>query len=98
MQQLSHQCFVALTRPPMRFGVTVNFLLMNGLLNMALFFTFHRIGLPFIAFFILAGLIHVLGMIACHYDARFFDIALGKTALATCKNKTIWGCRSYEPY
>jgi type IV secretory pathway VirB3-like protein len=97
-EELHHPCFVALTRPPMLFGVTINFLLINTLTNLALFFVLKRIGVPFWAFLILAGVGHMAGMIACRSDGRFFEVALGKLAFNGYKNKAIWRCHSYEPY
>ena len=89
-----HPLFTGLTRPPMRFGVTITFLMLNGGLALMVFILFNSFMIPLA----LASLMHGLGYICCLYDPRMFDILLGKIQTANCRNTQYWGCNSYEPY
>lgn len=98
MRQNVHPCFVALTRPPMRFGVTLTFLMLNALTNLFLWILLKKAGFSFFFFLSMALALHGIGMVACRYDALFFDLLLGKMPFLNDANHDVWRCRSYEPY
>jgi type IV secretory pathway VirB3-like protein len=94
----AHPCFVALTRPPMRFGVTLTFLMLNALSNLFLWILLKKAGLSFMFFLGTGAVFHLIGLIACRYDPLFFDLMLGKMTFLNDQNYDVWGCRSYESY
>ena len=91
---IHHPLFVGLTRPPMRFGVTLNCLMLNGGLSLIIFV----VSSSFVAAFLLAGVIHGLGYIACLYDPRIFDLLIGQLQCMNGKNRNFWRCNSYEAF
>jgi type IV secretory pathway VirB3-like protein len=77
--------FVALTRAPMLMGVTQTFFVLNLGISMILFLVTKKIiwvGLLFCA-------LHVIGVLGCHEDERFFEMWLGKLGLV-CPNRYFW--------
>lgn len=85
--------FVALTRPQMFAGVTYSFFIANAVIATELFLIFRSI-------WVLAAalLIHLVGVLACLREPRFFDLWL--TRVGRCpriKNFAIWRCNSYRP-
>lgn len=86
-------CFVALTRPQMFAGVTYSFFIANAVIATELFLVFRS------AWVLLAALvIHVIGVVLCVREPRFFDLWL--TKISRCpriKNYAIWRCNSYRP-
>lgn len=86
--------FVGLTRPPMKFGVTLTFLILNGGLSLVIFV----VSSSLVAAMIFTGLMHSFGYISCLYDPYIFDLLLGKLKCMTCKNRSFWDCNSYEPF
>ena len=89
-----HPLFVGLTRPPMRFGVTLNCLMLNGGINLIIFV----VSSSFVTAFLFAGLMHLVGYIACLYDPRIFDLLIGQLQCMNCKNRSFWHCNSYEAF
>jgi type IV secretion system protein VirB3 len=85
--------FVALTRPQMFAGVTYSFFIANAVLATELFLVFKSI-------WVLAAalVVHVVGVLLCLREPRFFDLWL--TRVGRCprvKNFAIWRCNSYRP-
>jgi type IV secretion system protein VirB3 len=85
--------FVALTRPQMFAGVTYSFFIANAVLATELFLVFKSI-------WVLAAalLVHIIGVLLCLREPRFFDLWL--TRVGRCprvKNFAIWRCNSYRP-
>ncbi|HVQ08884.1 MAG TPA: VirB3 family type IV secretion system protein [Allosphingosinicella sp.] len=85
--------FVALTRPQMFAGVTYSFFIANAVLATELFLIFKSI-------WVLAAalVVHVVGVLLCLREPRFFDLWL--TRVGRCprvKNFAIWRCNSYRP-
>lgn len=89
-----HPLFVALTRPPMKFGVTLTFLLLNGAINLIIFVVFSSM----LTALVLGGLLHAFGYLCCLIDPRVFDLLLGQLQCMTCKNRSYWHCNSYEAF
>jgi len=84
--------FVALTRPQMFAGVTYSYFIANAIVATELFLIFKSI------WAVLAALvIHVVGVLLCLREPRFFDLWL--TRVSRCprvKNHKVWGCNSYR--
>ena len=88
----THTVFAGLTRPPMCFGVTVDYLLLAGLVTISLFIVsdsarYCLIYLP----------LHLFGFLGCKHDVHFFSILLKRAECPTVMNQSIWGCQCYEP-
>lgn len=87
--------FVAVTRPPMRWGVTFSALLFNLVFTMELFlFTKNLLTL------LIAVPIHGICALLCVRDARFFDLLLlwGRTRFpAYLSNVRVWKASSSSP-
>jgi len=87
-----HPVFAGLTRPPMCFGVTVDYLLLAGLVTISLFIvsdsaTYCLIYLP----------LHLIGVLGCKYDVHFFTIILKLADCPSVVNRSLWQCQCYEP-
>lgn len=87
--------FVAVTRPPMRWGVTFSALLFNLVFTMEVFlFTKNLLTL------LIAAPIHGICALLCVRDARFFDLLLlwGRTRLpAYLANARLWKASTVSP-
>ena len=85
--------FLALTRPQMFMGVTLNFFVLNLIVSAEVFLiskSFWVIG-P-------ALVLHLAGVLLCLREPRFFDLWI--TRMSRCprvKNYRMWGCNSYRP-
>ena len=85
--------FVALTRPQMFAGVTYSKFVVDGIVATELFLIIHSIWVLAVAV-----VIHLLGMVLCVREPRFFDLWL--TRASRCprvRNYAIWRCTSYRP-
>jgi type IV secretion system protein VirB3 len=85
--------FVALTRPQMFAGVTYSYFIANAIVATELFLIFKSIWAV-----LAAVVIHVVGVLLCLREPRFFDLWL--TRVSRCprvKNHKVWGCNSYRP-
>ncbi len=84
--------FVALTRPPMFMGVTLEYFAIAGMVAMGLFI---GLGNPL---YLMAYLpLHVLGWLVCHYDPNGFRVLLTSLECLPVPNRRYWGCQSYDP-
>jgi len=85
--------FLGLTRPSMAFGVTYTYFVLNGLSTTIAFLALNSlwawlIGLP----------IHLIGVIACLKDDRFFDLwRVRLLTTPTTRNRRLWRVNSYRP-
>ena len=87
--------FVAVTRPPMRWGVTFSALLFNLVFTMEIFLLTRNL-----LTLLIAVPIHGMCALLCARDARFFDLLLlwGRTRMpAYFTNFWIWRASSYSP-
>ena len=87
--------FVAVTRPPMRWGVTFAALLFNLVFTMEVFLLTKNL-----LTLLIAVPIHGVCALLCLRDARFFDLILvwGRTRLpAYVSNFRVWRASSYTP-
>jgi type IV secretion system protein VirB3 len=87
--------FVAVTRPPMRWGVTYSALLFNAVFTMELFLLTKNL-----LTLLIAAPIHGICALLCARDARFFDLLLlwGRTRMpAYLCNFKVWRASSHSP-
>src|SRR5271170_6608164 len=87
--------FVAVTRPPMRWGVTFSALLFNLVFTMEVFLLTKNL-----LTLLLALPIHGICALLCARDARFFDLVLlwGRTRIpALLANARLWRSSTYTP-
>ena len=87
--------FVAVTRPPMRWGVTFAALMFNLVFTMEAFLLTKNL-----LTLLIALPIHGVCALLCARDARFFDLILlwGRTRMpAYFVNFRVWKASSYSP-
>ena len=87
--------FVAVTRPPMRWGVTFSALMFNLVFTMEAFLLTKNL-----LTLLIALPIHGVCALLCARDARFFDLILlwGRTRMpADFANFRLWKASSYSP-
>ncbi|HEY0799595.1 MAG TPA: VirB3 family type IV secretion system protein [Steroidobacteraceae bacterium] len=87
--------FVAITRPPMRWGVTYSALLFNAVFTMEVFLLTKNL-----LTLLIAAPIHGICVLLCTRDARFFDLLLlwGRTRMpAYLGNYRRWRASSHSP-
>jgi type IV secretion system protein VirB3 len=87
--------FVAVTRPPMRWGVTFSALLFNLVFTMEVFLLTKNL-----LTLLIAIPIHGVCALLCARDARFFDLILlwGRTRMPSyLANYRVWKSSSYSP-
>jgi len=92
---LADPLFVAVTRPPMRWGVTFSALLVNLVFTMEAFLLSKNL-----LTLLIAVPIHAVCALLCLRDPRFFDLLLlwGRTRLpAYVTNFRIWKASSCSP-
>ncbi len=85
--------FVAVTRPPMRWGVTYSALLFNAVFTMEVFLLTKNL-----LTLLIAGPMHGICALLCARDARFFDLVLlwGRTRMpAYFANYSVWKASSH---
>ena len=85
--------FVGLTRPPMMFGVTMDYLGISVMIALCGFILFSS---P--VYLLIYIPLHVVGVVACAIDHNIFRLLFKKLECLNVSNKRIWGCQSYEPY
>src|SRR5882757_3245698 len=87
--------FVAVTRPPMRWGVTYAALLLNLVFTMEVFLLTKNL-----LTLLIAPPMHGVCALLCSRDARFFDLLLlwGRTRMPSyLANYRVWRASSYSP-
>jgi type IV secretion system protein VirB3 len=86
--------FVGLTRPPLLFGVSYNFFIINAFVCMVSYimtsnFLYLAISFP----------IHAVGYYICSKEPLFIDLFKVKLEKCSrCKNKFFHGANSYDPF
>jgi type IV secretion system protein VirB3 len=87
--------FIGLTRPPVIFGVSYMFVVMNFFVNVIIFIQTSN----FMYLFVCLPGIHMVGYIICFKEPLFVELFLVRSAKCTkCKNKTYHGANSYDVY
>ncbi|NYT40675.1 type IV secretion system protein VirB3 [Sphingomonas sp. R-74633] len=85
--------FVALTRPQMFAGVTYSYFVANAIIATELFLIFKSIWA-----LVAALAVHLIGVLACLREPRFFDLWLARVSRCPrVRNHKIWQCNSYRP-
>lgn len=85
--------FVALTRPQMFAGVTYSYFVANAIVATELFLIFKSVWA-----LVAALVIHLIGILACLREPRFFDLWLARVSRCPrVRNYKIWRCNSYRP-
>ncbi|WP_058535366.1 type IV secretion system protein VirB3 [Legionella saoudiensis] len=85
--------FLALTRPAMKLGVTMDAFFINVIIAFCVFALAKN---PFWAAVWLP--LHVVCAILCRMDIQWFPIFLARKRLVKSGNERIWSGVSYEPY
>lgn len=89
-----HTLFTAITRPVMRFGVTIYFFGLN--LFGSVMFCF--VTKAYLASLIAFVLFHGIGMLVMCIDPRAPELFLGRLQTWKAANQLFFRCNSYEPY
>jgi len=85
--------FLGATRPAMMFGVTYDFMVINGMVASMIFLA---TGHPF--YFLLAIPGHLVGFLVCMNDPRTFGIFfVWLTTMSKCPNRMFWKGSTYTP-
>ena len=85
--------FVALARPQMVAGVTYSYFVFNAVIAAELFLLFKTFWAIAVAL-----VVHLIGMLACLREPRFFDIWIAQVSRCPrIRNYRLWGCNSYRP-
>lgn len=85
--------FLALTRPQMFAGVTYSFFILNSIGAAELFLIFKSIWVV-----LAAAVFHVIGVLLCLREPRFFDLWIARVSLCPrVRNHAVWQCNSYRP-
>ena len=86
--------FAGLTRPPLLFGVSYNFALLNGMISMVSY-----IMLNDFTYLIMAFPIHGIGYYICSKEPLFIELFKVKSQKCSrCFNKFFHGANSYDPF
>lgn len=85
--------FKALTQPQMFAGVTYSYFILNAVITTEAFL----ISRSFWAFAV-AGVMHIVGYLACLREPRIFDLWMTKVSRCPrIRNWRFWRCNSYMP-
>ena len=86
--------FLGLTRPPLLFGVSYNFTVLNALVCMVLYI----IETNFL-YLVIAFPIHAVGYYICSKEPLFIELfKVRAQKCSVCKNKFFHGANSYDPF
>ncbi|MCD6035503.1 MAG: type secretion system protein VirB3 [Rickettsiales bacterium] len=87
--------FVGLTRPPMFFGVSYMYTVLNAMICMLLFINTERLMILFVGLPILHG----IGYFICFKEPLFIELFMVKMQRCNkCRNKFFHGANSYDMY
>lgn len=90
----SDPLFVGLTRPPMFFGVSYMFAMMNGMASMM-----YYIATTDFKFIIILIGVHMIAYVICFKEPLFLELFLIKSQkCSVCKNRFYYGANSYDVY
>lgn len=88
-----HPLFKVLTRPPMVFGVTLDYFFVIAIVAFCAFILANN---PFYGLIFLP--LYVCGWKLCHSDPFIFSVLTKRGLGQYSPNKHLWGCISYEPF
>ncbi len=86
--------FVGLTRPPLLFGVSYTYFVVNALVSMVAY-----IATSNFKFLAMAVPIHFLGLYICSKEPLFIELFKVKAdKCSRCRNRFYHGANSYDPF
>lgn len=88
-----HLIYAGMTRPPMFLGITLDYLMLTTFLTVVGFMLTNSM-----QFLVLYIPLHMIGWIGCKFDPNFFRVLIKKINCPVVRNKSLWGCQSYEPF
>lgn len=84
---------VGMTRPLMKFGVTYSYFVIEGIAAIVLFLVGNNL-----LYLLTIIPLHLLGVLLCKWDARFFDILFRVAQHARpVRNRPLYRCNVYVP-
>lgn len=87
--------FVGLTRPPMLFGVSYTYFVLNAFINMIAYILTNEFKYLLVFF----PIVHAIGYYICSKEPLFIDLFMIRSnKCSRCKNKFYHGANSYDPY
>ena len=92
MEDIENTLFLALTRPAMVWGVTMEVFYINMIVALCTFVLTKNI-----VFGLIWVPLHLTCVVLCRMDQRFFNIFLCNVRLGKARNLRIWNGVSYEP-
>lgn len=93
-KMLADPLFVGLTRPPMLFGVSYSYFILNVGVNMVVYIMANDF-----RYLLLAVIVHFIGYYICSKEPLFIDLFMVRSQKCSrCKNKFYHGANSYDPY
>lgn len=84
--------YPAMTRPPMLFGVTMNYFVFALAMTVV---AFNLFGLRYISIYLP---LHIIGALLCLIDQNIFSVIAKYLECHKTPNKRLWGSQSYEPF
>ncbi len=86
--------FLGLTRPPMLFGVSYNFMLMSSFICLVGF-----IATVDFRFFMMMGFLYIAGLYICSKEPLFIELFMVKSGKCSTRTNTFYhGANSYDQY
>ena len=85
--------YVALTRPAMVMGITIDYLSTIIIATLCLFIMISNSYA-----LMLYPLLHLFGLIACQLDHNIFNLLIKKIKIGRIKNKSLYGVNCYAPF
>ena len=87
--------FVGLTRPPMFFGVSYMYCVLNAIVCMTYFINTSNL----VALFVALPFFHLIGYVICFKEPLFIELFMVKVQKCNkCRNKIFHGANSYDIY
>lgn len=84
--------FVGLTRPPMIFGVSIQYAMLNMLISLVIFIQDSSIYI-----ILIAAIVHLFGYILCFKEPRFMELYINYSNKCNqCRNRSYYGANSYS--
>ena len=92
-QVKADQLFKGLTRPPMLFGVSFTFVMMNFMTTLIIYIMLKDLRI----LIIVAPVLHMIGYIICFKEPLFVELMLVRSQKCTrCKNRLYHNANSYD--
>lgn len=86
--------FVGLTRPPLLFGVSYTYFVVNALISMTMY-----IATSNFRYLMMAIPIHAIGFYICSKEPLFIELfKIRADKCSRCKNRFYHGANSYDPF